>query len=143
MSYRPRITDDGVLRRWMALEIGRINEGLAAEQKSLARLLAEEKPSTVTKAGGEYAFDRAVIRRLGERLPAGLHDRLRLPIIFRFTPDVKDSLYLADRTALEALQALGELSEMRTMQKGRAWVSRAIVYAMMEAYPTAIQIGMG
>jgi uncharacterized protein (UPF0216 family) len=143
MSYRPKITDDAVLRRWMSLEIGRINEGLAAEQKSLARLLNEEVPTTVTKGGGEYAFDREVIRRLGERLPADLHDRLFLPIIFRFTPDVKESCYLADRAAFLALQTLGELSTMRTMQKGRVWVSRAIVYAMMEAYPTAIQIGMG
>jgi len=143
MSYRPNITDDSVLRRWMTLEIGRINEGLVTERKSLARLLNEDSPSTVTKSGREYAFDREVIRRLGMRLPADLHDRLFLPIVFRFTPDVRDSCYLADPAALLALQHLGELSRMRTMQKGRVWVSSVIVYAMMNAYPTAIQIGMG
>ncbi|TAJ45893.1 DUF61 family protein [Methanofollis fontis] len=143
MSYRPEITEESVLRRWMILEIGRINAGLVTERKSLARLLGEERPSATAKDGSDYRFDPAVIRDIGERLPADLHERLLLPIIFRFSPDVRDSYYLTDAVAVRALQSLGELSEQRKMRDGRLWVSNAIVFAMVRAYPTAIQIGMG
>ena len=80
MAYRPNIDDESVLRRWMGIEAGRINDALVAERKTLARLLGEKTPSSTTKGGKEYTFDREVIRTLGDRLPAEMHDRLWLPI---------------------------------------------------------------
>lgn len=143
MAYRPDIDDGSTLWRWMGLEAGQINDALVAERKTLARLLDEEHPSSTTKGGAEYAFDREVIRDLGDRLPREMHDRLWLPIVFYFSPEVRDSFYLRDGTALLALKTLGELGAMREFRKGRLWVSNAIVYAMMRKYQTAIQIGIG
>jgi hypothetical protein len=48
-----------------------------------------------------------------------------------------------DAPALAALQLLGEVSPLRTLQEGRFWVSRPIAYAIMKKYPTAVQIVMG
>jgi uncharacterized protein (UPF0216 family) len=143
MAYRPRPDDEGVLRRWMSIEMGKINDGIVAERKRLSTLLAEEKPSSVTRGGKAYAFDRAVIRGLGEALPDRIRDRLRLPILFFFVLDVRDSYYLNDETAVRALQLLGEIGEMREMHEGRLWVGRAIALAIMRRYPTAVQIAIG
>lgn len=143
MSYRPNLGEESVLKKWISLEVGRIKDGLVAEKKSLARLLKEPSPSSVTKGGQEYVFDREAVQRLGERLPEKFHLRLMLPITFFSTLDVTDSYYLRDETAFRALQALGELSEMREMRGGKLWVSNAIVYAIMRKYPTLIEIGMG
>ncbi|QSZ66939.1 DUF61 family protein [Methanofollis aquaemaris] len=143
MSYRPNLGEESVLKKWVSLEVGRIKDGLVAEKKSLARLLTETSPSSVTKGGKEHAFDREVIRTLGDRLPEKVHGRLMIPITFYSTLDVTDSYYLRDETAFRALQALGELSEMRQMREGKLWVSNTIVYAIMQKYPTVIEIGMG
>jgi hypothetical protein len=48
-----------------------------------------------------------------------------------------------DDTALAALQLLGEVSTLRTIEGGRFWVSRPIAYAIMKKYPTAVQIVIG
>ena len=143
MSYRPRPDDERVMRRWMGMEMKRIRDSLVADRKLLAALLAEEEPSATTKGGDPYFFDRAVIATLGERLPSRLHYRLRLPVIFHFSPDVPDSYFLADEAAVEALRELGEIGELRRVHEGRLWVARAIAFAILRKYPTAFQVGMG
>jgi len=54
--------DEPVLRKWMGLEISRINDGVVKERKRLSLLLTEETPSAMTRSGREYLFDRAVLR---------------------------------------------------------------------------------
>jgi uncharacterized protein (UPF0216 family) len=143
MPHAPRPHDESVLRRWMSLEVKKINDGIVADRKILSLLLEEEEPSATTKGGEEYLFDREVLGMLAQRLPARLQRRLRLPILFFFVPDVRDSYYTADEYAVAALQELGEISGMRTLQKGRLWVAKPIAHAIMQAYPTAVQIAMG
>ncbi|KUG21136.1 MAG: DUF61 family protein [Methanomicrobiaceae archaeon] len=142
MRDRPSISDEAVLMKWMRLEMGRINEGIVGERKTLAELLAAEKPSARTKGGSEYLFDREVLRELGERLPAKMHPRLRLPVLFYLDTAITDSVFLADAAAVSALQILGELGKLRRMEKGKLWVSRPIAYAILQKYPTAVQIVM-
>lgn len=142
MSGRPNITDDGVFNRWMRLEMGRINDGIVAERRTLQELLATDRPASTTKGGTEYVFDAAVLRRLGEALPPECQRRLRLPILFYFDAHVKDSCYLADEIAVKALQRLGDLSAMREMHERRLWVGRAIAFSLIGKYPTAVQIVM-
>ncbi|KQC04587.1 MAG: hypothetical protein APR53_09800 [Methanoculleus sp. SDB] len=143
MSHAPRPHDESVLRRWMSREAKKINDGIVADRKTLSRLLEEERPYATTKGGGEYLFDRAMLGMLAQRLPIRLHRHLRLPILFIYVPDVRDSVYTADEYAVAALQELGEISGMRTPEKGRLWVARPIVHAIMQAYPTAVQIAIG
>jgi hypothetical protein len=64
-------------------------------------------------------------------------------MIFFSNPSVPDSCYISDPHALQALQALGDLSGMRRMHQGKLWVGRAIAYSIMKKYPTAVQIAMG
>lgn len=85
------VPDESVLRRWLQLEIGRINEGMVTERKRLSVLLREESPRTITRNDEVYRFDPGVVRVLGDALPRELHARLRLPIQFRQRIDVPDS----------------------------------------------------
>jgi len=143
MANRPSAGDESTLLRWMRLEIGRINDGVVSERKRLSQLLREEYPSSVTKSGNRYDFDRDVLVRLEQALPETLQRRLRLPILFYFDSTVPDSFFLADEAAVQALQSLSEISPLRRMQGGRLWIGKPLVYAIMNRYPTAIQIMMG
>jgi uncharacterized protein (UPF0216 family) len=142
MTHSPRIADESVLTRWMSMEIGKMNEGIVQDRKSLSVLLCEKPPNATTKKGEMYYFEKGIIAALGAKLPCELHTRLKLPILFFVSPDVPDSCSCTDSAAFEALKILGEISELRTMQDGRCWVSRAIVYAIMHKYPTAVQLVM-
>jgi uncharacterized protein (UPF0216 family) len=142
MTHRPRITEESVLTRWMGMEIARINDSVVAGQKTLASLLSEENPKAGTKGGGDHHFSRETLASLGERLNEETRKALKLPIIFFFDVDVRDSCYLTDETAVRALQALRDLGEGRRVTKGRLWVARAIAYAIAQKYPTAIQFAM-
>jgi uncharacterized protein (UPF0216 family) len=142
MSHPPHITDESVLS-WMGLEIAKMNEGVVMQRKSLAVLLAEKDPLSITKKGDAYPFDPSVIATLGKALPEDLQRRLRLPVLFYASLDVPDSCIYPDETALTALQLLGEVSTLRTFEGGRFRVSHPIAYANMKKYPTAVQIVMG
>jgi uncharacterized protein (UPF0216 family) len=138
----PELSDESVLRKWMAIEMGRINDGVVADRPRLSRLIISDRPEAVTRNGKEYRFDGATLRLLDEKLPPGLKEALKVPIIFYFDSNVADSCFLTDGVALESLQVLGELSRMRTMNEGKLWVGRAIVYSLMRKYPSVIQIMM-
>jgi uncharacterized protein (UPF0216 family) len=142
MAPRSDLSDESVLKKWMAIEMGRINDGVITQRRRLSVLLQEKNPSAVTRKGKEFAFDRTTLHELEQRLPEKLRNRLSLPVIFYFDSQVADSCFLTDEAALEAFQILGELSDQRTMTGGKLWVGRAIVYAMMRKYPTMIQIMM-
>ena len=124
------------------MEMGKINDGVVSGRKRLSDLLDDPHPAAVTRGGAEYAFRIDTIRKLGDQLPRDLHAQCRLPIIFFFDSRVGDSFLLTDEDSLKVLQAIGELSAMREMTGGRLWVGRAIVFAIMRKYPTAVQIMM-
>jgi hypothetical protein len=106
----------------MAMEIGKINEVLVRDRKSLAAFL-ETTPCSFTKKGEPYRFDRSIITPIGQNLPEELHNRLRLPILFFMSPDVPDSCWCMDSTAFDALVLLGEISSLRIREEGKFWVS--------------------
>jgi uncharacterized protein (UPF0216 family) len=142
MTRRLRITEESVLTRWMGMEVARINDSVVAGRKTLAVLLAEESPGAVTRGGGEYHFSREVLSVLANRLSAEIRGTLKLPIFFFIDVDVRDSCYLADETAVQALRVLGDLGEGRRLSGGRLWVARALAYAIARKYPTAVQFAM-
>jgi hypothetical protein len=134
--------DESVLRRWMGLEMRKVNESVADARIPLFTLLRMERPVTVTRGGQEFRFDRRVLEEIASRLPVALQKKLRLPVIFYYDMDVPTSCFLSDSVAFEALQEMGELSRERVWEGGRAFVGRAIVFALMRSYPTAFQIMM-
>ncbi|KGK99693.1 hypothetical protein LI82_00250 [Methanococcoides methylutens] len=143
MSGRLPDPDDSGIMRWMRLEVGKINKEIVAERKTLSQLLKEEIPSSKTKGGNEHLFDKKVLTLLEEQLPAELHGKLRLPILFFLDNRVTDSSFLNDETAARSLQILGELSKFRSFSKGRLWVGKSIAYSIMRKYPIVVQIVMG
>ncbi|MEL4304526.1 DUF61 family protein [Methanococcoides sp. LMO-2] len=143
MSGRLPDSDDSALMSWMRVEIGKINKEIVAERKPLSQLLKEEIPSSKTKGGDEHLFDKKVLGILEEQLPAELHGKLRLPILFFLDNRVADSSFINDENAARALQLLGELSKSRSFTKGRLWVGKSIAYSIMRKYPTVVQIVMG
>ncbi|WP_135611747.1 DUF61 family protein [Methanococcoides sp. AM1] len=143
MSGRLPDSDDSALMGWMRVEIGMINRDIVAERKSLSQLHKEEVPSAKTKGGDEHLFDKKMLDVLEEQLPAELHGKLRLPILFFLDNRVADSSFLNDETAARSLQILGELSKFRSFSKGRLWVGKSIAYSIMRKYPTVVQIVMG
>ncbi len=136
------MSDDSILMRWMRVEIGKINEGIVSERKSLAHLLEEDMPTARTKTRNEHVFDKSVLKEISTKIPLNLQHKLRLPLVFFSDIQVPDSCYLNDPLALETLQRLGELSEMRLMQQGKLWVGRSLAYTIMKRYPTVVQIAM-
>jgi len=142
MTHAPRITDESVLARWMGMELTAINRGVVKERKSLAVLLDETTPQSITKMGEPFVFRKEALAEIAERIPRNLHRNLRLPILFYCSADIQGSCSCPDAAAFEVLRILGEISPMRTMEKGKFWVSRAIVYDIARKYPTIIQIVM-
>ena len=142
MSIRPSISEEGVITRWMSLELGKINSTLVADRKRLVQLLREDNPSSVTKSGKEYLFDKEILRIFAEKLPGDVQERLRLPIFFYLDADVRDSALITEEAAVKALQVLGDLSTLREVRDGRLWVGRPIAYAILGKYPTAVQVVM-
>jgi len=140
MTFRPPLSDESVLKRWMALEMGRMNDGVVAERRRLSDLVRETIPVSITRGGKEFAYDKSTLQLLWGKLPESIRTRIKLPIIFYFDSTVTDSFLLTDAIALEVFQSLGELSEMREFIGGRLWVGRAIVFAIMRKYPSSIQI---
>ena len=120
-----------------------MNEGVVSQRKSLAVLLTEKSPVSITKKGDANHFDQSVIATLGKALPEDLQRQLRLPVLFYSSPDVPDICMYPDETVLAALQLLGEVSTLRTFEGDRFRVAHPIAYAIMKKYPTAVQIVMG
>ncbi|HMA04590.1 MAG TPA: DUF61 family protein [Methanomicrobiales archaeon] len=139
MTRRPRITEESVLTRWMGMEAARINDSVVAERKTLASLLAEEKPAALTKGGARHPFDRDVLSALAAGLPEEIRKSVKIPLLFFVDVDVRDSCYLTDETAVRALKIHGDLGEGRRLTDGRLWIARAIAYAIARKYPTAVQ----
>ena len=142
MSIRPSISEEGVITRWMSLELGKINSTLVAYRKRLVHLLMEDRPSSVTKSGKEHLFNKEILEIFAEKLPKEVQERLRLPIFFYLDADATGSALITEEAAVSALQVLGDLSTLRVVRDGRLWVGRPIAYAILGKYPTAVQMVM-
>jgi uncharacterized protein (UPF0216 family) len=142
MTNRPSVSDESVMLRWMQLELARINRGIVAERGRLTDLLAEDRPTAVTKDGTEYRFDKNRLAEFASGIPEPLQRRLRMPILFYCSADVPDSCMLTDEAAVEALRVKNEISALRSFEDGRLWISKPIVYAILRRYPTLFQIVM-
>ena len=97
----------------------------------------------MTKAGDRYLFRKDVLERIAAGIPRSIQTRLRLPILFHAIPEVSGSWYLADEPAVRALQELGDLSSLRTLEGGKLWISQPVAAAIMGKYPTVCQLAIG
>jgi hypothetical protein len=77
-------------------QIAKMNEGVVSKRKTLAALLSEKDPVSVTKKGEIYHFDPTVIATLGKALQEDLQRRFWLPVLFYSSPDVPDCTQATD-----------------------------------------------
>jgi uncharacterized protein (UPF0216 family) len=140
MNDRLSISDEGVMMRWMQLELGRINRGIVTDRKRLSDLLLEERPVSVTKDGKEYRFDKDTLAAFVSGIPETLQRKLRMPVLFYCSADVPDSCMVTDEVAVEVLRVKSEISPLRSFENGRLWLSKPIAYAILRKYPTLFQL---
>jgi uncharacterized protein (UPF0216 family) len=140
MNGRHSISDEGVMMRWMQLELGRINLGIVKDRKKLSDLLLEERPVSVTKDGKEYRFDKDTLAAFASGIPEALQRKLRLPVLFYCSADVPDSCMVTDEVVVEVLRVKNEISPLRSFENGKLWLSKPIAYAILRKYPTLFQL---
>ena len=96
--------DERVLRRWISLEIGKMNDGVVSARVPLQELLDMEKPVAVTRGGKEHRFDRCVLQKISAMITPELCRTLKLPVVFYYAMEVSDSCMLSDPQAFTAFQ---------------------------------------
>lgn len=132
--------DEGALRKWMGLELGRLHSSLVIVPVPLARLLAQAEPEAPTRDGGLHGFDPDVLRRLAAKVPADLHGRLRLPLTVVEPSDNPGDGYLQDAVGILAVQALGV--PVMTPTDGRAWMALPLWRRLAAEWPSCLQFLM-
>lgn len=132
--------DEGALRKWMGLELGRLHSSLVTSPVSLAALLAAAEPQAATRDEGTHTFDRDTLRRLAALVPRDLHGRLRLPITVVEPSDNPGDGYVQDAAAILALQALG--APVMTPTDGKAWMALPLWRRLARDWPGCLQFLM-
>lgn len=130
---------DGPIDRWIALEMGKVREGLVLAPRPLGDLLMEDAPTAPTRGGGVHAFDKAVLRRLGDALSPLDRRRLRVPVTFYVDHELPEDAYLADEVAARLLHALGDVPAPLSAREGKYWVGHARARAIAARHPSAFQ----
>ena len=130
---------EGVIDRWVALEMGKLREGLVLAPRPLSDVLLEDAPAATTRGGGAHAFDKPVLQRFADALSPLERRRLRVPVTFYVDHELPDDAYVADETAARLLAALGEVPEGAGMREGKLWLGHARARAIAQRHPTAFQ----
>ncbi len=130
----------GPFDRWISLELGRLNAGLVVEKKSLARLLAEERPACQTREGDDHVFDPAALHRLASVLTKEEADGLRLPITLLVSAEWEDSAYLTDEIGAKALRALEKFDRAFPFRDGRMIVPHSLAVDIVRRLGGAVQL---
>jgi uncharacterized protein (UPF0216 family) len=129
--------------RWLTLEIGRINDGLVVERKTLRRLLEEPHPSCRTRGGHDVALDRAALERLARVLARHEADQLRLPITVFVSGDLPDSAYISEELAAKAIRELEKFGAAFPFRDGRMYVPHSLAVDLVRRSGGTIQIAYG
>ena len=61
MTFGPPVSDESVLMRWMAVELGKINDGVVADRRRLSDLVRELPPASITRGGREYTLNKGIV----------------------------------------------------------------------------------
>lgn len=132
--------DEGALRKWMGLELGRLHSSLVTAPVPLDRLLAGPDPEAPTRDGGRHGFDPDVLRRLAAKVPRDLHTRLRLPLTVVEPSDNPGDGYLQDAAGILAVQALG--APVMAPTDGKAWMALPLWRKLAHEWPGCLQFLM-
>lgn len=130
---------EGAIDKWIALEMGKLREGLVLSPRSLGDVLLEDVPTATTRGGGVHAFDKAVLQRFADALSPLDRRRLKVPITFYVDHDMPDDAYLSDEAAARLLVALGDVPSGAAPREGKLWLGHARARGIAARYPSAFQ----
>jgi uncharacterized protein (UPF0216 family) len=126
--------------RWLSLEVGRVNDGLVVERKSLRRLLDEPKPTCRTRGGHEVVLDRAALERLAAAVPRHERDVLRLPITIFVSGDLEDSAYISEELAAKTIRKMEGFEAAFPFRDGRMYLPHSLAVDLVRRSGGTLQI---
>lgn len=131
------VVEDRVLKKWMALEMGKVQQAIVRAPQPLRRLVNEDEPTAPTRGGEPHVFDKDVLARLAQRLSPLARSSLRVPILVYMDHETSGDCYVADAAAIDALvQLLDRPTEPRD---GKLWMSLPLARRLAQDWPTVFQ----
>lgn len=136
------MVDDRVLKRFLALEAHKMNQGLVTEDRRvLTLLLLDDAPAVRARDGRVHRFDPDSLARFAAPLSRLTRARLELPITFRLSHEVVGSCSVDDPVAREALAEAGIVTIARPDRL--LWLGVPLARRIAEEHPTIFQFQYG
>ncbi len=129
--------DEDTLKRWMNLEIRKANRATVSNGERLTELVDQDDPHVEARDGSTHAFDPDTLDRLHDELSPFTRAELTLPITFYLSHKAADSCYVADDTAIHALEQLDVAST--SPREGKLWMSTPLARDFARTWPTVAQ----
>jgi len=128
---------------WLRNQLRELNRDLPRVRVPLARLLEMDNPSVETVGGDIHYFDKRELRELAEILPSELHEKLKLPLVFRRSLEVGESIYFLDGGGAEAevLKKLLGLEFTPSIQQ-RYYTYKPVITKLISRFPSIVVIGV-
>jgi uncharacterized protein (UPF0216 family) len=136
-------SNDPPVDRLIALEIGRINDGLVVERKSLRRLLAEPTPTVRTRGGHDVSLEKKSLERLAAVLTPHEADLLRLPITVFVSGEFEDSAYVSEELAARAIRQVEGFREAFPFRDGRMYLPHSLAIDIVRRAGGTVQLAYG
>jgi uncharacterized protein (UPF0216 family) len=129
--------DDATLRRLLANEAHKVNQGTVAEPVPLREVVSGRAPRAKTRNQTWHAFDPAEVVRFRAALSPLVASFLVVPITFWIDHRLSGMCAITDETAREALLQHG--LHVAPIESGRAWISEARAKDFARRWPTLTQ----
>lgn len=123
--------------RFLKKQIRNLNRHLPKGRSTLKELLKEDKPEVENRDGSTHRFKKSELNLLADIVPGDMHERLRLPMIIRVSPQLgrgaaKISGEVENMVFRELLDKEGE-------EKNELLIYRPEVRAIRQKLPTTTQ----
>jgi len=128
---------------WLRRQIREFNKDIPRVKLPLSLLLEMDIPYVETVGGERHYFDKKELRELSEMLPRELLDKFRLPLVFKRSLEVGESLYLLDggEVEVEVLKKLVGLTYIPS--RGRQYYTyKPIISKLISKFPSIVVIGI-
>lgn len=128
---------------WLRKQLRELSRDLPRVRLPLARLLEMDNPFVETVGGDLHYFDKRELRELAEILPSELHDKLKLPLVFRRSVEIGESLYFLDggEVEVEVLKKLLGLSYIPFIQK-KYYTYKPVIAKLISRFPSTVVVGV-
>lgn len=133
------MASDDPVPSWMAWEVRNLNRGVVVRRRSLAALLAEDRPTATTREGEPYPFDPVVLEVLAAATDPDQRAKLKLPIAVEFRADLSGEAVVRDAVASDVLRRLEGFGEAYPYRDGRMLLPHSLALTLIIKYRGALQ----